>query len=410
MRTHSQILLAVLLALFLAACVRSASYAEATWCTFICGPAPSATPSPSPSPTPTPTPSPTPTPTPDFVVAPSGGTHTSIGAAYSAASCGDLIVVRNGTYTLTSSLALSKNCSSGNPLTISNYSGESPKVTCSNPATDAKRVNMTGPYHTWDGIEIYGCYNGINIHASNVKVLNSKIHNNLLFGIITVTDQGELTNIEIAGNTVEVNGYIETADCTVGVKTDCDPHVAPWNPAENVSPKNSHGVYLSDGSNCNGLNGVHVHHNLLRHAGGRGLQMNGSECIGTSVIQNVLVEENTFENNSWGISLFYGVTDIEISNNDFVMNSWPATNDTDHTFIGLWAVENSVITNNTFTSGSSSVEPLRFYEDSGCPENDIDLNTWDVNSNNWLWNGSGRSDFGSNYESVSGCGANDVIN
>lgn len=405
MRISGRRITAMCVLIFTAACVVSVndSRAEGTWCTFICGPAPTAAPSPTPSPTPTPTPSPT--PTPDFVVAPTGGTHTSIGAAYSAASCGDLIWVRNGTYTLTSGLFLSKTCTEGNELVIQNYPGESPKVTCSNPETDAKRVNITGPYHTWDGIEVYSCYNGFNVHASNVKILNSKIHNNMLFGIVTVTDQGELNNLEFAYNTVEVNGYIETADCTVGIKTDCDPHVAPWNPAENVSPKNSHGIYLSDGSNCNGLNGVHVHHNLLRHAGGRGLQMNGSECIGTSVIQNVLVEENTFENNSWGIALFYGVTDIEISNNDFVINSWPATNDTDHTFIGLWSVENSEISNNEFTSSSSGVQPLRFYDNiSGCPENNINSNTWDVNSDDWLWNESGRSDFGSGFESVSGCG------
>lgn len=313
-----------------------------------------------------------------------------------------MIWVRNGTYTLTSGLFLSKNCTEGNELVIQNYPGETPEVTCSNPETDAKRVNITGPYHVWDGIEVRGCYNGFNVHASNVKILNSKIHNNMLFGIVTVTNLGQLTNLEFAGNTIEVNGYVQSDTCTVGVKSSCTVHTLGGNP---ISAKNSHGIYLSDGNNCNGLNGVHVHHNLLRHAGGRGLQMNGSECSGVSSIQNVLVENNTFQDNSWGIALFYNINDIEISNNIFVINSWPATNDTDHTFIGLWGVENSEISNNEFTSSSSGVQPLRFYDNiSGCPENNIDSNTWDVNSDDWLWNESGRSDFGSAFESVSGCG------
>jgi hypothetical protein len=293
---------------------------------------------------------------------------------------------------------------------IQNYPGESPKVTCSSPETDAKRVNITGPFHVWDGIDIYGCYNGINLHASNVKILNSKIHNNILFGIVFVTNLGAVTGIEIAGNTVEANGYVESENCTVGVATSCTAHTLGGNP---ISPKDSHGIYLSN-SACGGIDGVHIHDNTTRHHGGRGIQLNGLEngdgspCAADG-IKNVVIESNDILDGSWGISLFYGWANVQIIDNTFELNSWPTTNDTDHTFIGVWGANGLEVLNNVFSSSSSSMRPYMFFDNTvGCPTDDLDENTWDVNTDNWMWNNGGRSDFSSAFESVTGCGANDI--
>lgn len=416
----SRVLILVLLAVFTIALLKSIdeTRADVTYCTFCCNPGcdgangnatPTPTPTPTATPTPTPTPSasPTPTPSPDAIVAPSGGTHTSIGAAYAAVSCGDLIWVRNGTYTLSAALALNKDCAANVPVTIQNYPDEEPKVTCSNPESGAKRVEIYEPT-VWDGIEIYMCYNGINLFSGDVKILNSKIHNNMLFGILFVNNNGQIENVEIAGNTIELNGYVESETCTVGIKTSCTSHTLGGNP---VSAKNAHGIYLSQGTNCNGIDGVHIHDNHLRHAGGRAIQTNGSECSDQDPdVRNVLIEHNTIENNSWGMAFFYRTSLFTIQNNTFIGNSWPDSNDTNHTFIGMWNLTSSDIKNNTFTSSSSSMQPLFFISGSGCPTNDIDFNEWTLNTNNWIWADSGRSDFSTNFTSVSGCGSNDTIN
>lgn len=85
---------------------------------------------------------------PGNVVDHSGGEdYTTIGAAYSAAGCGDLIQVREGTYTLTATLNLNKTCSEGNEITIQGYPGEDPIVTCSDPRTGAKRVELNGEWN-----------------------------------------------------------------------------------------------------------------------------------------------------------------------------------------------------------------------------------------------------------------------
>jgi len=416
MRILGRIITAICVLIFAAMCagVVSDSRAEATWCTFVCGPAPTAAPTPTPSPTPTPTaaptptPSPTPSPTPDAVVAPSGGDYTSIASAYSAASCGDLIWVRDGTYNITSTINLNKNCSSGNEIVIQNYPGESPKVECTDPDAGggADRVEMNGQYNVWDGIEITSCYDGVKIYNSNNKVLNSSIHNNMFAGVQVVPLSGVIGGIEIAGNTIEVNGYVESGDCTVGVATSCTGHTFNSNP---LSQKNVQQIYISNFT-CNNVDGVHVHGNTIRNYGGRAFQMNGTEggdgapCQPDG-IKNVVFEDNVISGGSWGISAYYGVSQISVLNNQFTLDSWPTTNDTDHTFFGIWSLKDSEISGNMLSSTSSSMRAFNFYDDdSGCPENLIGGNTWDISTDNWMWSGGGRSDFGSGFGSVSGCG------
>ena len=386
-------------------------HAEVTWCTFCCTPNCGGANGGATA---------TPTPSPDAIVAPSGGTHTTIAAAYAAVSCGDLIWVRNGTYNITDVINLNKTCTAGNWLTIQNYPGESPKVVCTAPTASGgnDRVEINGPYHVWDGIEISSCYDGIKNYVPHVKILNSKIHNNIFTGIVNVPISSTLTDVEIAGNTIEANGYIESENCTVGDASNCTRYDDPFNPGNPISVKNIHQIYISN-STCNNIDGVHIHDNVLRNGGGRAFQMNGTEggdgapCQADG-ITNVVFEDNTISNTSWGISGFYGISGVQIINNDFTINSWPVTNDSDHTFIGLWALVNSVITGNTFNSTSSSVRPFNFFDnDSGCTDggnNDIDFNIYTINTNDWMYNEVVRNDFSSAYTSVTGCGANDTLN
>jgi len=413
MRTKNHILLAILIAITTAACVSAVkdSRAEGNWCTFVCEPIPTIAPTPTPTPATTPTPSPTPTPTPDAIVAPSGGDFTTIAAAYSAASCGDHIWVRDGTYNTTSVINLNKSCSSGNEITVQNYPGESPKVVCTDPTAGGgnDRVEINGPYNVWDGIEVSSCYDGIKNYASHTKILNSKIHNNIFTGIVNVPLSGTMTDVEIAGNTLELSGYIESGSCTVGVATSCTRHDNPFDPGNPISVKNVHQIYISN-TTCNNVDGVHIHGNTIRNYGGRAFQMNGTEggdgapCQADG-IKNVVFEDNNVSGGSWGISAYYGISEIEVTGNTFTLDSWPATNDSDHTFFGIWGLTDSEISGNTLSSSSSSMRAFYFYDDdSGCPENLIGGSSWDLSTDDWMWSGGVRSDFSSAFGSVSGCG------
>jgi len=338
----------------------------------------------------TPPPPPTSASTPDAIVAPSGGDFTNIGTAYSSASCGDLIHVRNGTYTLNSILSLNKNCTNGNEIIIRNYPGENPKIACNNPASsnDVKRVEANGQYNVWDGIEISNCWDGFKVHNSNNQILNSKIHNNIFSGIVISPLNPNISGIVIRGNTLEVNGYAESGNCTVGVATNCIEKTNPTN-GQPLSLKNVQQIYFSN-STCNNIVGAQVDNNTIRNFGGRALQFNGltggsgSPCSSNG-IRNIIFENNTILNGSWGMSFFYGSGNNIIRNNTFALNNWPNTNDSEHTFMGLWGVRDTQITENQFNS-NTTVWPIYLSDStSTCGTNNISSNTWDTNSNTWFY-------------------------
>ena len=359
----------------------------------------------------TPPPPPTSASTPDAIVAPSGGDFTNIGTAYSSASCGDLIHVRNGTYTLNSILSLNKNCTNGNEIIIRNYPGENPKIACNNPASsnDVKRVEANGQYNVWDGIEISNCWDGFKVHNSNNQILNSKIHNNIFSGIVISPLNPNISGIVIRGNTLEVNGYAESGNCTVGVATNCIEKTNPTN-GQPLSLKNVQQIYFSN-STCNNIVGAQVDNNTIRNFGGRALQFNGltggsgSPCSSNG-IRNIIFENNTILNGSWGMSFFYGSGNNIIRNNTFALNNWPNTNDSEHTFMGLWGVRDTQITENQFNS-NTTVWPIYLSDStSTCGTNNISSNTWDTNSNTWFYNGGSRNDFSSSFSSLTGCDPN----
>lgn len=343
---------------------------------------------------PTPTPTATPEPgTPDFIVAPEGGDFTTIDTAYTAASCGQLIWVRNGTYTLTAKLNLSKTCTLGNEITIQNYPDESPVVTCNDPNTGTKRVEFNGQYNVWDGIEVKGCYEGFKVYTSNNTIQNSKIHHNLQHGILIPVTNVELSGIKVHNNEIYHNGQDEaTGDNTC---------------RDGTNPKLCHGIYISD-SGCNGTDGIEVTDNHIHDHAGRALQFNGEGCA--SWMDGTIVTGNTFENNSWNMVLFYQVRNSVITGNTFILNSWPTTNDSKHTHIAFYDSPNNTFYDNTLSATNSSVLAIRIMDEASETQTSVDLNDWTQQGNGWTWNGSDRTDFSTQYKSVTGWDASGTIN
>lgn len=336
-------------------------------------------------------------PTP-IIVASEGGDYTTIGAAYAAAYCGDVIQVREGTYTLSATLNINKTCSSGNEITIQNYPDESPEVTCTDPRTGFKRVEFNGQWNIWDGIEVYGCYDGLKVYQSNNTIKNSHIHHNFYQGILVIASSVELVNVTIDNNTIEYNGFTDD-----GITSECKD--ASWNPTPpHISQKHCHAVYFSD-FGCSGMDGMTITNNILRNHAGRGIQWNGQGC--SSKMVNSVVTGNTIENNSYGLALWYNVDDSIITENEFIMNSHPTSDDTSHGHFDIQSSLGNTIKNNTFFSNNSSLQTVQFRQtQSG---NDIDENVWGYASTHWKWNDSWRTDFDTNFMSVTGFETNGCI-
>lgn len=376
-------------------------------------PTPTPTPTPSPSPTAFPTPPPptaTPTPLPATIVvnAAGGDDFTSIQLAFDTAVAGSVIKVKNGTYGCLNTG--NRAGTSNNPIWVENYPGHSPVIACG--TCPSCRVELNSEYVYMRGFEIAGGWNCVRIQDDNIKFLNNNCHNSLWGGILVVPADEEVGNIEIAYNTSEVAGYVQSGTCTNGnVASSCTPH----NNSGDTSAKHRHEIYISNAP-CNGVNGVWVHHNTLRNTGGRAFQLNGltggsgAVCAGIG-LTGIIFEDNTISNTSWGVALFYGNSGNVFRNNTFTLNTRPSTNDTSHTFFGIYGIENTEISGNSFNSTNSGVTPYHFEDtSSGCPSNVFDDNMWDLNTNGWVWGGSNRNDFSTNFNSLSGCGADDTIN
>lgn len=157
-------------------------------------PAPAPAPEPAPAPAPEPAPAPAPAPTPtvttaDYYVAPTGSDSSnpgtvdlpfaSVAKAISVARSGDLIYVRGGRYTLSSSVVISsKNGSSGNMIKLFAYPGETPildgaRLTGSGPVLDI----VSSSYWHIKGLEIanspsHGVYLRGNSSYNTIEALN----------------------------------------------------------------------------------------------------------------------------------------------------------------------------------------------------------------------------------------------
>jgi len=193
------------------------------------------------------------------------------------------------------------------------------------------------------------------------------------------------SDVLIRGNVIEKNG-IDSSACPSG--------------------KNCHGIYMSNFL-CTGVSNITIKRNVINDHPGRGIQFNGAGC--SSKMNDMLVENNLLENNSWGMVMYYNVERAVVRNNTVVIQSYPSTNDSNHTFVGIYGSASNIFKNNIFYSTRTDVSAV-FIIDSTSANNTFDYNMWKVNTNNWQYKGSSRSDFTSKFASVTGWEGDGAVN
>lgn len=225
----------------------------------------------------------------------SGCTYSTIQSAVSAAQCGWTIQVQNGTYTSSSRIEMSKNCTAAAPITLMAYPGAHPiyKAGYSN----FQEFHITGSWWIIDGFEVTGNYDGIKIdEGSHITLRNNWVHANQNQGIL-VGNEGSIGGDDlIYQNTIELNGQ-EGA----GLTNPCN-----FNGGVS-STRHCLAIHLSSG----GLNGVcsppqwqiknvTIKNNIIRMSGG-GIQFNASngKCDANdyAYLYNTRIENNIFEDN-----------------------------------------------------------------------------------------------------------------
>ena len=321
----------------------------------------------------------------DVTVDQSGnGDYNRIQQAVRDAVPGSVITVRAGTYN--ENIVFSRNGTAELPITLKNFPDETPVII---PGTGlAERVELNAEYIIVEGFEIEGGYDGIKIYKSNNIVRNNYVHNNKFTGILIAATTSEISNVLVENNIVESNGFEPgSGDSYSG-----------------ISLKNVHGIYISDFA-CVGTSDITISNNTITGHGGRAIQWNGEGC-GTKM-RGTIVEDNLIEDNSWGMALFYNVEGALITNNIFISDSRPETNDTFWTFFGIWGSENNTITDNSFTSTLPDITAL-IVVDEQSTHNTVDENTWDFPGNAWIWEGVERTDWTS-YPDVTGWDLNGDI-
>ena len=321
----------------------------------------------------------------DVIVDQSGnGDYTRIQQAVRDAVPGSVITVRAGTYN--ENIVFSRSGTAELPITLKNYPDEMPVII---PGTGlAERVELNAEHIIVEGFEIKGGYDGIKIYKSNNIVRNNYVHNNKFTGILIAATTGEISNVLVDNNIVESNGFEpDTGD-----------------PYPDLSLKNVHGIYISD-FECVGTSDITISNNTITGHGGRAIQWNGQDC-GTKM-RSTIVQDNLIEDNSWGMALFYNVEGATITNNIFISDSRPETNDTFWTFFGIWGSENNVISGNTFDSTLPDMTAL-IVVDEQSTHNTVDDNTWRFAGDMWIWEGVERTDWTS-YPDVTGWDLNGDI-
>ncbi|MGC4033723.1 MAG: right-handed parallel beta-helix repeat-containing protein [Tepidisphaeraceae bacterium] len=119
----------------------------------------------------------------------------SLTKAVTAAAAGDTILVRGGTYNLTSTLSIgtSKNGTAAAGYTIANYAGESPVLNFSGQASGQRGIQLNANYWTVRGLTIANAKdNGINIAGSNNTLDRLVVRNNQDSGV-QISASGSLT-------------------------------------------------------------------------------------------------------------------------------------------------------------------------------------------------------------------------
>ncbi|MEQ9617884.1 MAG: right-handed parallel beta-helix repeat-containing protein [Deltaproteobacteria bacterium] len=315
-----------------------------------------------------------------IVDASGGGDFRDIQSALNGASPGTVILVKNGTYR--GKINIMTSGAPGNPITIANFPDHNPVIV---PGTErGNRVEFNANYVVLEGFEIRGGYDGVKFYQGNNTIRNNYIHDNLYQGILIISTD----NIVIESNTIAYNG-VDPGECQFdGVS----------------SPKHCHGIYMSD-FECSGIDNIVIRNNYILGHGGRGIQWNGQGC--QSKMTDTLVDGNLIENNSWGLALYYNVEGAVITNNIFIGDSRPNTDDVDWTFIGIWKSQDNTITNNEFHTSLPDFAAVQVY-DSESEDSFVDNNIWRVAGTLWIWNGDKRSDW-QNYRDITGWDLNSNI-
>ncbi len=309
------------------------------------------------------------------------GNYATIQKALENTKPGDVVEVKNGTYT--GKIELNK---AG--VTLRAYNGHKPVLKFKPWNSAQERVEITAPYVTVEGFRIEDGYDGIKVFAPFASIKNNYITNSRYQGILITS----VNNVLIDNNVIEKNGVRE-GGCTM----------AEWG---GRSPRHCHGIYISDFS-CKGSSNHIITNNTIRENPGRGIQWNGYGC-GTKMT-GTMVEGNTFENNSWGIVFFHNADRNVIQNNKFIANSYPeVTNDDAHYSFCIYNSTQNVIKNNKFTS--TLPEYFAFStQDRRSSNNFVDQNTWNVSSNMWRWNNKRMDGFREKYVESTGWDLNGTV-
>jgi len=318
-----------------------------------------------------------------IIVAKDGsGQYSTIQAALNNSQPGDTIQVKNGTYNEAIHFDISGTPSQ--PIALVNYPLHSPVIRpggskALTDVTSSERVDIRADWIIIQGFEITNGWNGITANKrQHVTIRSNYLHDNHQSGIYT----GDSSDVLIEDNIVIANGPYGI--CNVGTTT---------------THKHCHGMYFN--AETANVSNITVRRNWVEGHSGSGILLKTTDK--TYQHTNDLVENNiTVNNTSAGIDLFQNIKNSIIRNNTVVQTNLPQSDVPDPTILRVWPTSTgNVIKNNIFYTTLSGVRSLQD-SDSNSSLNTYDYNLWKVISNNWIWNNIARSDFSTNYQSVSG--------
>ena len=327
----------------------------------------------------------------EFIVAKDGsGDYTTIQAAVDNSKPGDTIQVKDGVYN--EGVSFRTSGTSTQPITLINFPGHSPVIDPGGgsypseccPSSGPLRVDFRAEWIIMEGFEIRYGWDGVKVFKPHNTIRNNWIHHNRYQGILIISTD----DVFIEGNTIESNGT--------------DPGACYESSWGGESPRHCHAVYISDYS-CTGASDITIRGNVLSNQGGSGVNFNGYGC--SSRIKNTLIENNIIENTHYGVAMWYSVQDSVVVNNTFVVKQIPDTDATTHAFVAVWGSTGNIFKNNIFYSDRGDIQGVQI-NDNESGQNTFDYNLWKVSNQTWVWKSNWRSDFSSNYSSVTGWDGN----